>query len=343
MDHTVKPVQVYRGDYIESTHDVHIAVVSAEGNIVAYYGDVNRLTFGRSSMKPFQAVPVIESGAMEAFDLTEKELSIFCASHSGEPFHRETVQNVLDKLDLTEKDLQCGTHIPADIDSYRELIKEGGVLTPLYSNCSGKHSGMLAGVKQQNFKIDTYREADHPYQQQIMDVISDVSAFPRENIAMSVDGCGVPVHRLPLDHLALGFARLAAPNDWKQGKEKRKKALSRIRTAMSGYPKMVAGTNKFDTDLMTAYSGRLVAKGGAEGVHCFGDQETGLGVALKVEDGQPRATHVATMSVLRQLGIGDESIWKELSNYEKSPVLNARKEKIGVILPSFKLEFLTNK
>src|SRR5699024_3544981 len=285
MDTTTKPVRVFRGDYIESTHDVHIAVVTAKGDIVAYYGDANRLTFARSSMKPFQAMPVVESGVMEMYNLTDKELSLFCASHSGEPFHRESVAEVLGKLNLKEEHLQCGTHVPRDMDSYRKLIKEGGELTPFYSNCSGKHSGMLAGCRKQNFNIDTYREVEHPYQQQILDVISDVSEYPREEIGTSVDGCGVPVHRIPLYHLALGFARLASPADWADGKEKLKSALIRIRDAMTEYPEMVAGTKRFDTDLMKGYKGRIVAKGGAEGVHCFGDKEMGIGVAIKVEDG----------------------------------------------------------
>src|SRR5699024_6026287 len=116
-----KPIQVYRGKYIESSHDVHIAVVSAKGNLLASYGDPNRLTFARSSMKPFQAIPIVESGALEAFNLSEKELSLFCASHSGEPFHIKSVEEVLEKIKLEECNLQCGTHIPRDIDSYNQL------------------------------------------------------------------------------------------------------------------------------------------------------------------------------------------------------------------------------
>ncbi|HLR52888.1 MAG TPA: asparaginase [Candidatus Avamphibacillus sp.] len=340
MDTTTKPVRVYRGDFIESTHNVHIAIVTAKGDLVAYYGDANRLTFARSSMKPFQAVPVVESEAMETYGITEKELSLFCASHSGEPFHRKSVAEVLGKLNLKEEHLQCGTHVPRDMDSYRKLIKKGGELTPLYSNCSGKHSGMLVGCRKQKFAIDTYREVEHPYQQQIIDVISDVSEYPREEIATSVDGCGVPVHRIPLYNLAIGFARLASPADWSDGKEERKAALTRIRDAMTEYPEMVAGTKRFDTELMKAFEGRIVAKGGAEGVHCFGDKDTGIGVAIKVEDGNARATNVSAMNVLKQLHLGDESIWNELKDYSEAPVLNARDEKIGAVKADFDLNLV---
>lgn len=340
MNQTNKPIQVFRGKYVESTHDIHIAVVTSNGELLAYYGDPHRLTFARSSMKPFQALPVVESGAMETYQLSEKELSLFCASHSGEPFHRESVAEVLEKLKLSEADLQCGTHIPRDLASYKKLIKSGEELTPFYSNCSGKHSGMLAGSAKQAFDLDTYRELDHPYQQQIIDIISDVSSYKREKIATSVDGCGVPVHRTPLYHLALAFGRLASPNDWTEGEGERKKALARVRDAMSTYPEMVAGTDRLDTDLMVAYGDRIVAKGGAEGVHCFGDQETGIGVALKVEDGNARATEGASLEVLKQLGIGNKEIWEQLTTYAQAPVLNARQEKIGEIKTAFRLNFL---
>ncbi|WP_246570185.1 asparaginase [Lentibacillus saliphilus] len=340
MIQSTQPIHVYRGKYIESTHDVHIAVVSAKGELIAYYGDPVRQTFARSSMKPFQALPVVESGAMEAYNLTEQELSLFCASHIGEPIHRASVMDVLKKINLPEDKLQCGTHIPRHKESYEALIKAGGALTPVYSNCSGKHAGMLAGVVQQGMDVVTYRELDHPYQQQIIDDIAYISCYEREKIMTSVDGCGLPVHRMPLYRTALMFARLAAPEQWGDGSHDKKAALARVRDAMTAYPEMVAGTEQFDTDLMQAFGGRIVAKGGAEAVHCFGDKETGIGVALKVADGNPRATTVASMEVLQQLGIGNESIWAQLEDYHHVPVKNMREEKIGEVTPAFKLNHI---
>jgi L-asparaginase II len=340
MSQTLKPIQVYRGDYVESAHDVHIAIVSPQGDLMASYGDSNRLIFARSSMKPFQAVPIVESGALEAYNITDRELSLFCASHSGEPFHRNAAAEVLRKISLEEKDLQCGTHIPRDIESYNQLMREEKKLTPFFSNCSGKHAGMLAGAQQQNMDVTGYREVTHPYQQQIIEVISDVSDFAKENIKTSVDGCGVPVHRIPLQQLALAFSRLAAPDKWVTGSSERKAALKNIRDAMVNYPEMVAGTKRFDTDLMNIFQGRIVAKGGAEGVHCFGDLITGIGAAVKIDDGNARGTSVASMEVLKQLGIGDSSILDQLGDYYHAPVLNARDEKIGVIKPAFELDIL---
>lgn len=340
MNHTTKPIKVYRGNYIESTHDIHIAVVNADGGLLAYYGDPHRLTFARSSMKPFQALPTVESGAVDANNISEKELALFCASHIGEPIHRNAVANVLKKINVTEDTLQCGTHIPKDIDSYKQLIREGGELTPFYSNCSGKHSGMLTGCVHQNMDVNTYRELSHPYQQQIIDGISDVGGYPKEKIATSVDGCGVPVHRLPLNHIAMAFGRLAAPEKWTEGDQDRKQSLERVRDAMTHYPEMVAGTKQYDTDLMTAYKNRIVAKGGAEGVHCLGDTQTGIGIAIKASDGNARATSVASMEVLRQMQIGHPSIWAELDMYSKAPVLNAREERIGEVVADFQLHML---
>ena len=340
MNRTTQPIRVYRGDYIESTHDIHIAVVNTKGNLLAYYGDANRLTFARSSMKPIQAVPIVETGAIEKFNVSEKELSLFCASHAGESFHRKSVQNVLEKLGLEEENLHCGTHIPSDIDSYNELIRSGGKLTPIFSNCSGKHSGMLAACLAQNIDINSYEDLDNPYQQQIIDVIADVSQYKREKINTAVDGCGVPVHRLPLYNLALAFARLAKPEDWIEGNEARKTALARIRDAMMKFPEMVAGTKKFDTDLMTVYDCRIVAKGGAEGVHCFGDKEMGIGVAIKVEDGNGRAASVSSMEVLKQLGIGSEDEWNQLERYSTAPVLNMWENVIGSISANFTLHHI---
>lgn len=337
MNDKEKPIHVYRGEYIESAHDIHIAVVTAKGQLLAYYGDANRLTFARSSMKPFQSIPAVESGAIEAYEISNRELALFCASHIGEPYHRITVANVLQKIGLEEEHLQCGTHVPKHHESYLELIRAGKELTPSYSNCSGKHAGMLTACVKQGLDIRSYRELSHPYQQQILAAISDVTEFEQNKIATSVDGCGVPVHRVPLAHLALAFGRLASPDQWEAGTDERKTSLRQIRDAMTAYPEMVAGTNQFDTDLMTVFQNRIVSKGGAEGVQCFGDRETGIGVALKVGDGNARGVSVASVEVLRQLNIGDEAIWDRLATYWEAPVHNALDEKIGVIKPNFTL------
>ncbi|WP_456276738.1 asparaginase [Bacillus sp. AK128] len=330
-----KPILVYRGEYIESTHDVHIAVVDHKGKLLYSYGDPYRLTFPRSSMKPFQAVPLVETGTAKAFHYSPKEISLSCASHSGEVFHRETVLDIMARIQLEEDALQCGTHIPRDMESYKQLIKEGKELTPVFSNCSGKHSGMLATAVHMREDIYSYREVEHPVQQRILDAIEEVCQIPKDQIQLSVDGCGVPVHRLPLYNAALGFALLASP-EANLGAQRVETLLS-IRNAMMEYPEMVGGTNRFDTDVMNAFKGNIVAKAGAEAVQCFGIVENGLGIAIKVEDGTPRATSVVAMEVIRQMGLGDEQLFNQLKEYVHAPVFNARNDKIGVIKANFSL------
>lgn len=331
-----KALFVYRGDYLESTHDIHVAVVNSEGKLLYFYGDPYRFTFPRSSMKPFQAIPVVETGAADALGYDDKDLSLICASHSGEKIHRERVLNILSRLHLDESYLQCGTHIPRDIEGYNEMIRNGGELTPVFSNCSGKHSGMLTTVVHLGENVHTYRDINHPHQQRILESIEEVCHFPKEKIEISVDGCGVPVHRLPLFHTAYGYATLANPEILST--LKKKEAIQRIWRAMTTAPEMVGGTNRFDTDLMRAFNGRILAKAGAEGVQCIADRETGIGIAIKVEDGNERGTYVTAMEVLRQLQIGNEEIYHQLEKYVHAPVLNARKEKIGIIKANFELK-----
>lgn len=326
-----KPIKVYRGEYLESTHDIHVAVVNPKGDLLYYYGNPDRETFPRSSMKPFQAVAVLETGAADAFQFEDEDISLICASHSGEQGHRERVMSIMNRISLEENHLQCGTHIPRDMESYNALIKSGGDLTPVYSNCSGKHSGMLTAVVHNKEDVSSYRELSHPHQQRILSAIEDICEYPKAKLGISVDGCGVPVHRLPLKNTALGFARLAQP----QGKHG--EALERIRNAMMRHPEMVGGKDRFDTDLMNAFNGKIVAKGGAEGVQCIGIVDEGLGITIKVEDGNARATSVVAMEVLKQLGIGDESIYQQLEQYADAPVLNARNERIGRIEAEFEL------
>jgi L-asparaginase II len=328
-----KPVKVYRGEFLESTHDVHVAVVNSAGELLYSYGDPERLTFPRSSMKPFQAVPVLETGAADAFHFEDADISLICASHSGEQRHRERVMSIIKRIGLEETHLQCGTHVPRDMDSYNKLIKAGGSLTPVFSNCSGKHSGMLTAAVHMQEEVATYREVSHPHQQRILQAIEDICGFPKAQIDISVDGCGVPVHRLPLKNTARGFARLANPDGYSHSKE-----LKRICQGMTKHPEMVGGNDRFDTDVMDVFDGKIVAKGGAEGVQCIGVVGEDLGICLKVEDGNARATSVVAMEVLKQLGIGDEAIYQKLYDYADAPVLNARNDRIGRIEANFSLK-----
>lgn len=331
-----KPIRVYRGQYVESTHEIHVAVVDTAGRLLYELGDPHRQTFARSSMKPFQAVPFVESGAVERFGFGKKEIALACASHNGESFHRAGVEEMLESVGLKEEALQCGAHIPRDIEGYKSWIRSGKELTPIFSNCSGKHSGMLATIVYYGEDVASYRELTHPHQQRILSTIADICDYEQEKITIAVDGCGVPVHRLPLARTALGFAKLANPE--RIASRKRRKAMEEIFQSMVAYPEMVAGTKRFDTDVMKAYAGKVVAKAGAEGVQCLGIRGEDIGIAIKVEDGNGRATAAAAMEVLKQLGIGNENIARQLQRYVTPAVKNVRGDEIGKIKATFELK-----
>ncbi|MDN4075956.1 asparaginase [Fictibacillus terranigra] len=332
---SVKMIEVVRGGRIESTHSGHVAVVNAEGELLYSLGDPFRPTFARSSVKPIQAIPLLESGAAEAFGYDEADIALSCSSHSGEAQHTDRVHAILKRAGIQEEALQCGTHIPRSHDTYKELILAGKELTPLYSNCSGKHTGMLATAKFLGEPLESYFLPEHPVQKRIKRVMSELADFPEDQIGIAVDGCGVPVFELPLERLAFAFARLAKPEALGP---KRQKAVERITSAMMKHPEMVGGTGRFCTDFMKTTRGRMFGKAGAESVYCIGDRETGLGIALKMEDGSPRAIHPATVEVLKQLNLLTESQVEELMHHYRPELKNARKETVGEIVASFALQ-----
>lgn len=326
---------VYRGDAVESTHLGHVAVVDANGSLLYSYGDPHRQTFARSSMKPIQAIPVIETGTADKFGLEPADLSLCCASHSGEPRHRSRAMEMLIRAGQPEEMLQCGTHVPRDEESYKELIRAGKPLTPIYSNCSGKHAGMIATAVHMGEEVATYHLPEHPVQQRILDAIVDLTSYPKEKIVLGTDGCGVPVHRLPLAHYAWAYAKMAKPDVIE--KPARRQAVVRITDAMIAHPEMVGGNNRYCTDLMTAFAGRVFGKAGAESVYCLGDRQTGIGIAVKIEDGGARAIYAVVNEVLRQLGIGTDGPLGKLAEYTNPIVKNMSGKVVGRIETAFTL------
>lgn len=327
---------VYRGEKVESSHLGHIAVVNQDGTLIYSYGDPFRLTYARSSMKPLQAIPIVETGTADRYKLEPADLSLCCASHSGEPRHRSRAMGMLERAGQSEGVLQCGTHVPRDEESYKELIRQGKPLTPVFSNCSGKHAGMIATAAHMGEDVYTYHLPEHPVQQRILEVVEDIAGYPKEQIYMGTDGCGVPVHQLPLANYAWAFAKLAKPEAISN--PARQAAVKRITDAMTAHPEMVGGNNRYCTDLMKAYRGRIVGKAGAESVYCLGDRVTGLGIAVKIEDGGPRAINAVVNEVLRQLGIGADGTLVELAEYTNPVIKNMSGATVGRIETSFQLQ-----
>jgi L-asparaginase II len=332
-------VEVRRGGRLESEHRGAIAVVGADGRLIAQLGDPELVTYLRSSAKPFQLLPLVESGAADRFGFNDRELAIIAGSHSGEARHIETVQAILKKIGLQEDALQCGAHPPYNVEAAQRLQQAGQAPTPIYNNCSGKHSGLLAAAVDRRLSIDDYLDPNHPIQLSIRQSLADLSGVEFDQIGVGFDGCSAPNFVLPLRGAALAFARLA-----QGGPGTRAAALARIAQAMMTYPEMVAGEARLDTDLMRATTGRLVSKGGAEGFHGIGvlarDGRSAYGIALKIADGDgKRGGQPVVIEVLRQLGVLTDQDLAALKDYRGWKLTNHRGLEVGDVRANFKLVF----
>lgn len=335
-------VEVWRGTLVESVHQGHLIAVNGLGETVAALGNPETVTFLRSSGKPFQAIPVVRSGAADHFHFTEREIALACGSHSGESIHVETVRAMLGRLDLNESALKCGVHEPFSVDVTRQLIRDQQPPSVLHNNCSGKHAGMLALAKHLRAPIESYDELQSPVQRMILDAVSEFAGVPADNITIGVDGCAVPVFGMPVRAMALAYARLVSPPPGIQNSTRM--ACERIVKAMIEFPEMVGGTkNRLDTELIKAGKGRLISKIGAEGVYTVGvlpsaDWPHGLGLALKIADGDDqRARPPAVIDALRQLGVLAASDLDSLSGYSPTIIKNRRGDRVGEVRAAFHL------
>ena len=240
-------VNTYRGPLLDLIHTGHIAVVDHTGKLLYSAGDPEKVAYARSSAKLMQAMVAVECGAVDAYDFTQQELAQICASHNGEPLHVNTVRAALAKAGLDESYLQCGIHYPLLASLADEMKEKGEKPVSVQNNCSGKHTGMLATVKHMNEDLDTYYKPEHPHQQRIINMIADVCQYPAEDIVVGLDGCGVPVHAMPLKDFAKGTARMAKPEVLG---EERGAMAKRVVEAVMAYPANVSGTGKLDLKLM---------------------------------------------------------------------------------------------
>jgi L-asparaginase II len=315
-----------------------MAVVTADDELVASVGDPDGFIYLRSSAKPFQLAPFVASGLFDTYGLGDEALAIMAASHSGEDRHVRTVQAILRAAGLTAAALQCGTHTPYDAETARRLARDGEEPTPLRHNCSGKHTGMLLFAKALGAPLETYFAPDHPVQHAALRTVSTLTGIPESKIATATDNCGVVTFGLPLRALALLYARLADPAGVTDAPLSA--ALLRIRDAMMAHPILVAGERRrLDTALMRAEPGRVLAKGGAEGVQAAALVAQGHGFALKIEDGDAaqRARNVATCEALRQMGALSDASVAALAEYAAPVIRDPRGDRAGEVRPAFRL------
>lgn len=345
--------ELTRGKTVESIHDGAVAVVDVHGNLLAWYGDPDAVTFLRSSAKPFQVLPFVEHGGPEAYQLTPREIALMCASHSGTDEHVSVVEEIQAKTGVTEGDLLCGVHEPGHAPTAEALRERREAPTSNRHNCSGKHTGMLAysrllakrGVSVEGW---SYLDLEHPVQQEILQTFADMCRVPAESVAVGIDGCSAPNFAVPLHNAALAFARLCNPEAGGVTLPERAAACRTIASAMTAHPDMVGGPGRFDTRLMEVSAGRILIKAGAEGYQGIGlmpdvlaPGSPAVGIALKIGDGDARAKvrPAVVLEVLRQLGALTEPEQNALSEFGPSfPVYNWRKLVVGEGRPCFQLE-----
>jgi L-asparaginase II len=327
MTETDCVVEVVRGAVVESSHRVHAAVVDAEGRLRAFAGDAEHVTYLRSAAKPLQALPLVDDGAFERYGLTLEELALCCGSHSGSAEHVRAAESILARAGVSAEALACGPHPPFDDDARRALQEAGLEAGRLHNNCSGKHAGMMVLARAHGWEPAGYERREHPVQGRMLAEVARWTQLPEEAIALAVDGCGVVCFALPLHHVALAFAGLAA------AARRGDRGPSAVVEAMTTYPVMVAGEGRLCTDLIRAAGGRLFAKVGAEGVYCVGVPGAELGIALKVEDGATRAVAPAIAGILRELDLISEDELGRLLPHVFAEIVNTRGEVVGQVRP----------
>ena len=315
-------VNVMRGDAVESTHCGAVAIVDADGAVRLSLGDIERPIFPRSAVKVLQALPLVASGAADRLGLTDEELALACASHNGEEVHVRTAAAMLAKAGLDATALECGTHWPYLDKAAQALARDGREPTALNNNCSGKHAGFLclacalhgAGKPALRHFCTGYVGADHPVMREVTSALQATTGFDLARTARGVDGCSIPTYAIPLRHLAHAFARVGTGVGLSDGHAR---AAQRLRAAVSKAPFMVAGTGRFDTRVMERLRDRVFCKVGAEGVFCAALPASGLGVAIKIDDGNnARAAEVVMASVIEAfvaLDDGEAGFMRSLS------------------------------
>jgi L-asparaginase II len=315
-------VRVIRSGLEESVHAGDVAVVDPDGRLVAFAGEPDLLVFARSCMKPLQATVSL---SLAPFDFPDREVAVMCASHNAESVHVEAVRSLLARAGVSEDALKCPSVHPWDEDAAAAHPEP----RPINSDCSGKHAGMLSACRAQGWPQDSYRDPDHPLQRAVLGTV--LMATGRDEVSVGVDGCGVPVHAMPLSALARIYALFSAPDRWGSLAS----AAGRSAQAMRAEPYMVAGRNRPDTAVMEGTQ-TVVAKGGAEGLMCASVLDRGFGVAVKIRDGAPRAVGPALISVLEQLGILGGAQMEHLGPFARPSVMGGG-VRVGELRAAFEL------
>ncbi|MBV8170595.1 MAG: asparaginase [Candidatus Eremiobacteraeota bacterium] len=321
-------VIVTRAGITESEHFIRHALARADGTIVSSSGDIDGPTFMRSSAKPLICAVVVASGAADRFGFTDQELAVAAGSHGGESYHVAAVASMLQKIGLGEDALACGPHPPLHEPSAKALVAAGIEFGRIHNNCSGKHAAILALAVHRGAPTKGYLAADHPAQREVIEGCAALLGIDTRSMAIGVDGCGIPVIGVPMRAAAVCFARFgdldALPAAWRE-------PLRRVVGAMTAFPRYVAGTGRFDTDLMEAGGGAIACKGGAEGYHATSMLSSAMGLAAKVADGNYRAVGPYVVTALGRAGALDRAQTQALSRHAHPAIKNHAGVVVGEI------------
>lgn len=331
-------VERTRGDVVESFHRGSICIVDTSGEIIKQIGNSHQVSFTRSALKPFQALPLVTSGTMDALNLTLEEIAVACGSHNAEEEHLAAVNNILAKCRLHPTDLKCGPQTPTGRVPRKMLQETGQPPADIHNNCSGKHAGFLALCTNMGWSVDDYLAYDHPCQQMQRTICAEMFELNEEDLRLGEDGCSAPNYATTLYHQALGYKNLIAHS---AKPTTLGKACAVVLQAMKEHPLLVAGRDRYCTELIQATRGAVIGKTGADGVFCMAIPENGLGIAIKIDDGKMGPQYLVAQAVLEAMGITIDPS-NDLKKYSNPAIKNWNKHDVGVQRISRQLTDLLN-
>ncbi len=326
-------IEEYRGELLECVHRGYICCVNEDGQVVYSIGDPGFVTFMRSSAKPIQAIPLIKRGIDTKYNLSNKEITVMTGSHRAEPFHVTALESIIDKVKIDEDELICLPTYPLSMNAKEEILRNGGEKRRIYHNCSGKHMGILTLCTDMNCDKREYWNINSPAQQEILSHISMISGYPREQIKVGTDGCGVPVFAMPMKNLAMAYMKMACPDTI--GDELTRDAVIKLTKLMNENYEMVSGTDLICSLLLM--DDNIVAKGGAKGVYCFGLRDERLGFSIKIIDGSEEEWPLIVASILEQINYKNKDTIDRIKRVFPRVIVNDNNKEVGESIVRFKL------
>ncbi len=325
-------LDIQRAGFSESVHQGAVVVTNKTGEVVASVGDPEQLVFSRSSLKPFQAIPLLMQARSEAFALTDQHVALMCASHSGEPMHVNGVDEMLKIIGQPVSALRCGCHVPYHYTFFGKAPPEGAEFNERFNNCSGKHTGFLASCIANGWPTHNYIDPTHPLQRAVAHVLKTITHVSDEQMPVGIDGCSAPAFALPLRAVAAAYVTLGTDRSGPYAP-----ALERTCKAMIQYPEYVSGTGRNDDALMRIGRGDWISKVGADGIQAIASISRAEGIALKVGDGNGDMRYAVTVEAMEQRGWLDDVQREQLAKWRFTEIRNAAGLLTGVRKPIFRL------